>query len=101
MSEAQAIQALAGLPQPVGIHGGSYTYWVDVTKQPLRFRSSDGFELTEPTTLAGIERWMDSGYVSEWRQFLDGELDLEFMLGAGMVRAWGGRGDQPDHEGQR
>jgi hypothetical protein len=89
---------LERLPQPIGINGGSYTYWVDVTKTPLKFVASDGSEIDEAKTLKDISKWMDKWAAQLWNEFLDGDEDLENLRAENIVRVKKGRGDQADHE---
>ena len=69
-SEQDAIDILKQLPQPIGIKGGSYTYWVDVTKKPLVFTASDGSVLDNANELEDIARWLDRDKADEWLDFL-------------------------------
>jgi hypothetical protein len=89
---------LKRLPQPVGINGGSYTYWVDVTKTPLKFTASDGDVVDKAKTLKDIAKWLDSHLAEVWLDFLNGDEDLEFLKDEGVIRAKKGRGDQQEHE---
>lgn len=94
--EAEALAALKKLKQPVGISGGAYTYWVDVTETPLQFIASDGSEVTKAKTLRDIGGWLDDA--EDWYAFLNGEEDLKFLMDNGIVRLKKGRTDQQDHE---
>jgi hypothetical protein len=67
---------LARLPQPIGINGGSYTYWVDVTKAPMKFIASDGSEIDKAKSLEDIARWMDKWAAEIWLEFLAGAEGL-------------------------
>lgn len=89
---------LKALPQPVGINGGSYTYWVDVTKTPLTFTASDGSEIDEASTLEGIVPWMAKWAADLWLEFLNGDEDLDMLREEGIIRIKKGRTDQQDHE---
>jgi hypothetical protein len=90
---------LQKLPQPIGINGGSYTYWVDVTKTPLKFTASDGSELGDKCrTLESIAKWMDKWAAEIWLEFLDGKEDLDLLRGENIIRIKKGRGDQQEHE---
>lgn len=89
---------LKQLPQPIGINGGSYTYWVDVTKTPLKFVASDGSVLTKAKTLEDIAKWMDRWAEKIWLNFLKGNEDLEGLKAEGIVRTKKGRMDQAEHE---
>jgi len=94
---------LKELSQPIGINGGSYTYWVDVTKTPLKFTASDGSELDGedgPKTLKDIGRWMAKWAQEYWNEFLDGEESLEFMMEEGIIKTKKGGMTQQDHERQ-
>lgn len=96
------LKQLQALPQPIGINGGSYTYWVDVTKTPLEFVASDGSELgDECRTLEDISKWMEKWTAEIWKEFLDGEESLDFLREEGIVRLKKGRTDQRDHETTR
>ena len=92
------IEELKALPQPIGINGGAYTYWVDVTKSPLKFVASDGSELDEAKTLKDIGKWMDKHMQEFWNEFLDDQESLEFLMDEGVIRLKKGRGDQQEHE---
>lgn len=94
------IGQLEQLPQPIGINGGSYTYWVDVTKTPLKFVASDGSEVDEAKTLEDIAKWMDKWAAQLWLEFLSGDEDLENLRAENIVRLKKGRGDQAEHERQ-
>lgn len=98
VKDTSPLGQLKELPQPIGINGGAYTYWVDVTKSPLKFVASDGTELDEVSTLAGIEPWLDRHVVDDWKSFLNDEESLEYMREAGIIRVKRGRTDQQDHE---
>lgn len=89
---------LKKLPQPIGINGGSYTYWVDVTKSPLKFTASDGSEVDEAKSLEDISKWMDKWAAEIWMEFLDGQEDLEMLRGENIIRIKKGSTDQQDHE---
>jgi hypothetical protein len=92
---------LKELPQPIGINGGSYTYWVDVTKTPLKFTASDGAEVDEAKTLEDIARWMDRWAAQLWLEFLNGDESLEMLKDERIIRLRKGAGDQRDHEAAR
>lgn len=90
---------LKELPQPIGINGGSYTYWVDVTKTPLEFVASDGSELGDKCrTLEGIADWMEKWAAEIWLEFLNEDASLDALRGENIVRIKKGRTDQQDHE---
>ena len=89
---------LKELPQPIGINGGSYTYWVDVTKTPLKFVSSDGAVIDKAKKLEDIAKWMDKWAAQMWLEFLDEKEDLENLKQEGIVRLKKGRTDQAEHE---
>jgi hypothetical protein len=89
---------LKELPQPIGINGGSYTYWVDVTKTPMTFVASDGSEIDEAKTLEDIAEWMDKWAAQIWLEFLDGQESLEMLRDENIIRLKKGRTDQQDHE---
>jgi hypothetical protein len=90
---------LKALPQPVGINGGGYTYWVDVTKTPLEFIASDGSELgDECRSLEDITKWMEKWAADIWKEFLAGDEDLDLLREEGIIRVKKGRTDQEDHE---
>jgi len=89
---------LKRLPQPIGVNGGSYTYWVDVTKSPLKFTASDGSEIDKAKTLEDIARWMEKWAAEIWLEFLDGKEDLEMLRDENIIRIKKGRTDQQDHE---
>lgn len=89
---------LEKLPQPIGINGGSYTYWVDVTKTPLKFVASDGSIIDKAKKLEDIAKWMDKWSAKIWLEFLKGDEDLENLRGEGIIRSKKGGGDQQDHE---
>lgn len=89
---------LKELPQPIGVNGGSYTYWVDVTKTPLKWVASDGSEMDGVSTLEGIKPWLEKHTAEFWQEFLDGEESLEFMLEERVIRLKKGRTDQQEHE---
>lgn len=89
---------LQRLPQPIGVNGGSYTYWVDVTKTPLKFTASDGSEIDKAKTLEDIAKWMAKWAADLWFEFLRGEESLELLQDEGIVKAKRGRGDQQEHE---
>jgi hypothetical protein len=90
---------LKALPQPVGINGGSYTYWVDVTKSPLTFTASDGSELGDDCrSLEDITKWMEKWAAQLWTEFLDGQEDIDLLREEGIIRVKKGRTDQEDHE---
>jgi hypothetical protein len=92
---------LKALEQPIGINGGSYTYWVDVTKTPLKFIASDGSVINKAKTLEDIAEWMDKWAANLWLEFLNGEESLEFLKDENIIRAKKDRTDQQDHESQR
>jgi hypothetical protein len=89
---------LRALPQPIGINGGSYTYWVDVTKSPLKFTASDGSEIDEAKSLRDIEKWMEKWAGQLWLEFLDGVESIEMLRDENILRTKRGRTDQQDHE---
>lgn len=89
---------LKALPQPVGINGGSYTYWVDVTKTPLKFTASDGAVLDKAKTLEDLTAWMEKWAADIWLEFLNGDENLEVLQGEGIIRSKKGRMDQSEHE---
>ena len=92
---------LKALPQPIGINGGSYTYWVDFTKTPLEFVASDGSELGDKCrTLEGIADWMAKWAAEIWMEFLNGDENLDLLREEGIVRIKKGRTDQQDHEAE-
>lgn len=99
-NEKRAIKALSDLRQPIGINGGAATYWVDVTKQPLVFKASDGSVLKGATSLRTLSRWMEEK--EDWIAFIEGKEDLAFLLQYNIVRPFKGRNgpetDQEDHE---
>lgn len=96
------LEQLKALPQPIGINGGAYTYWVDVTKSPLKFTASDGAVIDEANTLEDIVKWMDKWAADLWQEFLSGDEALELLRGENIVRIRkpNGRMDQEDHESQ-
>jgi hypothetical protein len=102
LSEAidSPLAQLQRLPQPIGINGGSYTYWVDVTKTPLKFTASDGSEINEAHSLRDIEKWMDKWAAQPWLEFLNGDEELEALQDEKIVcLKRPGRGmNQADHE---
>jgi hypothetical protein len=89
---------LQHLPQPIGINGGSYTYWVDVTKTPLKFTASDGSEIEEAKTLKDIAKWLDKWAASFWLEFLDGQESLEVLQDERIIRVKTGHPSQANHE---
>jgi hypothetical protein len=91
------LEQLQALPQPIGINGGSYTYWVNVTRTPLRFTASDGSQIDTAHTLEHIADWMASGDAVAWLEFLKCGEDLEVLRDEGIVRTHGPR-DQQGHE---
>jgi hypothetical protein len=92
------IGQLERLAQPIGINGGSYTYWVDVTKTPLKFTASDGSEIDKAKTLEDIAKWMDKWAAKLWLEFLNGDEDLEGLRAENIVRLKSKRTDQAEHE---
>jgi hypothetical protein len=98
--EDEAIRELSRLPQPIGINGGSYTYFVDVTKKPLKFTASDGSVINRATTLYDIAGWMDNS--NAWLDFLNGDEDLAYLMDFNIVRPFKKRttpwSDQEEHE---
>lgn len=89
---------LKELPQPIGINGGSYTYWVDVTKTPLKFTASDGSVVDEAKSLKDIAKWMDKWAAQLWLEFLNDEESLDMLRGENIIRVKKGRTDQGEHE---
>lgn len=89
---------LKRLPQPIGINGGSYTYWVDVTKTPLKFTASDGSEVDEAKTLEDIAEWMDKWAAKLWLEFLNDEEGIDALRAENILRVKKGRANQQDHE---
>lgn len=89
---------LKRLPQPIGINGGSYTYWVDVTKTPLKFTASDGSEVDEAKTLEDIAEWMDKWAAKIWLEFLNDEEGIDALRDENILRVKKGRTNQQDHE---
>ena len=96
----EALKRLQKLPQPIGINGGAYTYWVDVTKKPLKFVASDGAVVDRAKTLEDIAKWMSKWLAEIWLDFLQGKESLEFLQDEGIVRSKTGRTDQQEHEGR-
>lgn len=96
-----ALEQLKRLPQPIGINGGAYTYWVDVTKTPLKFTASDGSEVDEAKSLEDIARWMNKSKAELWLEFLNGDESLEMLQDEGLIRRKRGAGDQQEHEAYR
>lgn len=95
-----SLKQLKQLSQPIGINGGSYTYWVDVTKSPLKFVASDGSEVDEAKTLEDIAKWMDKWAADIWLDFLRGDEELDYLQEEGIIRQRKGRGDQQEHESE-
>lgn len=90
---------LKELPQPIGINGGSYTYWVDVTKSPLKVVASDGSELGDKCkSLKDLSKWMSKWAADLWLEFLDGDESIDVLIGENIIRIKKGSTDQQDHE---
>lgn len=89
---------LKELPQPIGINGGAYTYWVDVTKTPLKFTASDGSVLDKAKTLEDVAKWMDKWAAQLWLEFLRDEEDIDALKAENIIRIKKGSTDQQDHE---
>jgi hypothetical protein len=89
---------LKELPQPIGINGGAYTYWVDVTKTPLKFTASDGSVIDKAKTLEDIAKWMDKWAAQLWLEFLRDEEGIDALKAENIIRTKKGRTDQQDHE---
>lgn len=70
---------LKKLPQPIGINGGAYVYFVDVTQSPLKFVASDGEVLDQAKTLEDIAQWMPKWSAKLWLDFLNDEENLEAL----------------------
>lgn len=98
LNDDSPLGQLKRLPQPIGINGGSYTYWVDVTKTPLKFVASDGSPIDKAKTLEDIAGWLDSYQAKEWLAFLKGDSYVDDLVADGLIRQKKGSTDQRDHE---
>ena len=98
LNDDSPLGQLKRLPQPIGINGGSYTYWVDVTKTPLKFVASDGSQIDKAKTLEDIAGWLDKYQATQWLAFLKGDSDADDLVADGVLRQKKGSTDQRDHE---
>lgn len=88
---------LSRLPQPIGINGGSYTYWVSIGQEPLKFVASDGAELPV-TTLDAIVPWMAKWAAKLLLEFLRGEETIEMLQEERILRTRHAGTEQAAHE---
>lgn len=114
LNDDSPLGQLKRLPQPIGINGGSYTYWVDVTKTPLKFVASDGSPIDKAKTLEDIAKWLDKHLADDWLEFVTGErpgapgangkpfvsnyVSADDLVADGLIRLKKGSTDQRDHE---
>jgi len=91
------LEQLQALPQPITVNGGSYSYTCDVVKNAHVWTASDGSKL-RVKHIKDIADWLDGDAAEVWKQFMDEDEYLSFLIDYGYVRPAKGGPFKPAHD---